>query len=243
MFEGVLSRREAGRQSRRRLVTLPAALVVHGAAVAAVAAAQLWTVESVPEPVIMATLVIESPPPPRGDTPSGQREARPASRRARAPHEAGPVRIPDPVPTAVPASSREDEPAAGVPWGLDDGAAAGDDGRWGADVPGPTPSPVQEPVGPVAIGGDVIAPVLVHRIDPVYPEAARIAHRQGDVVVEAVLDRAGNVTDARVAADEVRFGAGEAALQAIRGWRYRPATCHGSPVSVYLTIRVAFRLN
>jgi protein TonB len=100
-----------------------------------------------------------------------------------------------------------------------------------------------EPVEPPRrIGGDVKAPVAIARSAPPYPEAARKIRIEGVVLVEAVIDEAGNVVDARVLKD-IGMGCGRAAVEAIRTWRYEPATLNGRPVSVYLEVRVSFRLH
>jgi protein TonB len=86
--------------------------------------------------------------------------------------------------------------------------------------------------------------VLVDRVLPVYPEAARRARVQGIVVVEAVIDRDGAVAEVRVVADTTRFGGcAEAALRAVRAWRYRPAQLDGRPVAVRMTVTVTFSLT
>jgi protein TonB len=92
------------------------------------------------------------------------------------------------------------------------------------------------------VGGDVRAPVAISRPAPRYPEVARKARIEGTVLVEAIIDQVGSVVDARVLND-IGMGCGQAALDAIRGWRYEPATLNGRPVSVYLEVRVSFQLH
>jgi protein TonB len=75
-----------------------------------------------------------------------------------------------------------------------------------------------------------------------YPELARRMRIQGVVRLEAVIDEHGNVVDARVL-DDIGMGCGQAAVEAIRTWRYEPATLNGRPVSVYLEVRVSFQLR
>jgi protein TonB len=85
-------------------------------------------------------------------------------------------------------------------------------------------------------------PISVLRTAPVYPEIARHRRHEGVVIIEAVINRQGSVVDARVLKDP-GFGMAEAALAAIRNWRYEPATLDGRPVSVYLTVTVSFQLR
>lgn len=85
-------------------------------------------------------------------------------------------------------------------------------------------------------------PVAIDRVEPRYPEAARQARLTGVVILEAVIDRNGNVVDARVLRD-IGLGCGSAALQAVRQWRYQPAIRNGRRIAVYLTVTVRFELN
>jgi protein TonB len=119
--------------------------------------------------------------------------------------------------------------AGGIPGGVPGGVVGG--------VPGGV---VDEP--PIRIGGEVVPPELVTRVQPVYPEIARKARVQGVVIVEAIIDKLGNVTDARVLRG-LPMGVSEAATAAIQKWKYKPATLNGRPVSVYLTVTVTFTLQ
>lgn len=88
----------------------------------------------------------------------------------------------------------------------------------------------------------VIPPVLVSRIEPTYPEAARKLHLEGIVVLQAVIDISGRVDDLRVVKS-----AGElldaAAIAAVEKWMYKPATLNGRTVKVYLAVTVDFKLH
>jgi len=96
--------------------------------------------------------------------------------------------------------------------------------------------------GPFLPGGDVTAPQLLHRVEPLYPETARKLRREGVVTLEAIITAAGFVEEARVAgsADPLLD---EAALRAVRQWRYRAGSLNGRPVPVILTVRVSFKLH
>src|SRR2546422_4927256 len=60
------------------------------------------------------------------------------------------------------------------------------------------PTQSSNPDEPLRVGGDVKAPVLISKVDPLYPDEARKAKIQGMVVIEAVISAEGDVTDARV---------------------------------------------
>jgi TonB family protein len=71
---------------------------------------------------------------------------------------------------------------------------------------------------------------------------ARRARLQGVVVVRAVIDEQGAVVDATVLKG-LPMGLNESALNAVKGWRYQPATLGGAPVKVTYNIAVNFRLQ
>ena len=94
---------------------------------------------------------------------------------------------------------------------------------------------------PVEVGGDVRPPVLVSKVEPRYPLKARAARVQGVVMIEGIVDIDGSVQDAQVVRSASPLLDDEA-LQAVLSWRYQPATIHGRPVPVYLTVTVSFHL-
>jgi len=95
---------------------------------------------------------------------------------------------------------------------------------------------------PVPVGGNVKAPIAVIRVDPVYTEVARRARVEGIVIIEAVIDRQGNVTEARVL-KPLPLGLDAAALQAVKQWKFRPGTLDGQPIPVYYNLTVNFRIE
>jgi len=82
---------------------------------------------------------------------------------------------------------------------------------------------------------------LIHNVRPVYPELAKQAHIQGTVRLAALIDEDGVV-------DRLRLISGhpflvKAAFDAVKQWRYRPATYHGVPMAVVTMIDVSFSLG
>ena len=98
------------------------------------------------------------------------------------------------------------------------------------------------PAGPVRSGGPVTSPVVLERVRPVYPTMARNAHLQGSVVLEAVIRRDGTVGEIRVVRG-MRMGCTEAAIEALRHWRFQPGEYHGVPADVYFELTVEFILG
>jgi len=111
---------------------------------------------------------------------------------------------------------------------------------------GPPPVPVRpadppRPSGPVRVAELPVTPRKIGDLRPVYPEIARAAHKEGTVIMEAVLDTTGRVTQLRVIQSVPLLD--QAALDAVRQWRYTPSFYGGQPVSVLMTITVRFTLQ
>ncbi len=85
-------------------------------------------------------------------------------------------------------------------------------------------------------------PRLVLRVEPAYPDAARIARIQGPVVLEAIITTEGRVEELRVLTSPSAL-LSESALSAVGRWRYLPATLNRRPVRVFLTVTVEFKLH
>jgi len=91
---------------------------------------------------------------------------------------------------------------------------------------------------PLRIGGQTKAPTRTYYVAPEYPQEAKAARVSGIVIVEAVIGRDGTVTDAKVIRSIALLD--EAALAAVRQWRYTPTTLNGNPVPVIMTATVNF---
>jgi protein TonB len=93
----------------------------------------------------------------------------------------------------------------------------------------------------VRAGGDVQAPVRLRGVLPEYPPLAQQIGLEGVVIIECRVDRDGGVADARVLRGHPLLN--DAALAAVRTWRYRPTLLNGTPVSVIMTVTVRFDLR
>ncbi len=103
-------------------------------------------------------------------------------------------------------------------------------------------SPTEPCPGPLHVGGDITKPVKIFAPQPQYTEIARQARIQGVVIVQAIIDCSGAVTDINVL-KALPMGLTEATVEAISQWRFEPARLNGSPVSVYYNLTVNFRLQ
>ncbi len=113
------------------------------------------------------------------------------------------------------------------------------------DEPGfviPAAPPAPDPVGPIYMSGDVVKPVKIHAPQPHYTEIARKVRVEGTVIVQAIIDEQGEVTNVEVLKG-LSMGLTESAVDTIKTWKFKPATLRGKPVAVYYTLTVTFTLQ
>jgi TonB family protein len=89
--------------------------------------------------------------------------------------------------------------------------------------------------------GDIKPPRLIKQVHPVYPEEARKAGVEGVVILEAKADEQGNIVDARILRSVAPLD--QAALDAVRQWRYEPMVIDGKARKVLFTVTVRFALK
>ena len=106
----------------------------------------------------------------------------------------------------------------------------------------PPPAPGQpDEDGIYTIGGDVPPPAKVQDVRPAFPEAAQAAGLAGVVIAEIVVDETGQVANAHLLQQIPLLE--EAALAAVRQWRFTPVLMNGQPVPVRMTVTVNFTLK
>jgi TonB family protein len=102
------------------------------------------------------------------------------------------------------------------------------------------PSPEE---GPYRVGGGVTRPeILSQGSKPQYTEAARKARISGVVILEAIIDEQGDVTNVRVLKG-LPMGLDQAAVDAVQTWKFKPAMLEGKPVKVYYVLTVNFQVD
>jgi protein TonB len=177
-----------------------------------------------------------------------------------------PVDIQMPKPRVAPPARKSDRPAVSVnaaplvaPTGLTeetgregeassppDDSVIGVAGGPPSEIPGvgiasvpPPPPPV--PIRPVRLHTGMKAPVKTTHVAPLYPVVARQTHIEGVVILEAVLDDQGRVESVRVLRSIPMLD--QAAVDAVRQWRFTPALLNGQAVPVVMTVTVNFTLR
>ena len=107
-----------------------------------------------------------------------------------------------------------------------------------------SPNRFAAPAGAVSQPGcmNPIRGPKVKDVAPVYPQIAKIAHVQGIVATDALIDTTGSFKNLRV----VRTASpllNQATLDALKTWQYEPATCGGNPVQSEMLLETSFELR
>jgi TonB family protein len=92
------------------------------------------------------------------------------------------------------------------------------------------------------VGGDVEAPHLITKVQPVYPESARTAGVSGTVILHAIIGMDGKPLSLRVMNSQVDPDLARSAVEAVSQWRYSPTLLNGEPIEVDTTVMVNFSL-
>lgn len=246
MFEESLVSSRLQKEPRRRKTFASVAFLVHAVFFLAMLFFQYWNVDALPEPPVRFAFftAMQAPPPPPPVRLIAPKPAEPAA--AQPPAAQPPAQpMPEPMaaapfpvqPTDVPAAApeRNDGPAGGPsagsgPVGIPgDGPGTGGGSEVGLDKV-------------LTVGGAVTRPVGIFQPQPRYTETARKVRLQGAVILEAIIDREGRVSDLRMIKG-LGLGLTDEAVKTVKQWKFEPATLNGQPVAVYYTLTIYFRLQ
>jgi protein TonB len=103
------------------------------------------------------------------------------------------------------------------------------------------PPPPPRPKDPVRVGGRISPPTKLTHVNPIYPPIPLAAKKEGLVILEALIGEDGAVRDVRVLRSAPLFD--EAAIIAVRQWRFSPTLLNGEPVPLVMTVTVGFTLE
>src|SRR5687768_13592068 len=252
MFEAV---NPPARSRREQFVTLAVSIVAHLAVVGVLLILPLlYFADQLPTPPDMMAFVVEAaPPPPPPPPPPAVAPQKPQPVKQNVPQTptAQPV-VANPAPVEAP--SQVTAPAAlpdvpvrelaglegGVAGGIAGGVAGGVPTMPAPPPPPPPPPAPPAPTKPVRIGGAIAEPRLVHRVQPVYPQIAINARKEGVVILEATVGPEGAVRQVRVLRSEPLLD--QAAADAVKQWRYAPLQLNGQAHPFILTVTVSFSL-
>ena len=229
--------------------TVAVSMVLHSVLIAAMVLIPVLIDQSLPAPgegvhaFFVPPAAVAPPPPPPPPPAAGARVPR---RAPAAPRPAEPPKFVAPI--DAPAAT---DPKEGLDLGLEGGVPGGVVGGVEGGVEGGVPGGVvggligglpaeAPPPTVVRIGGSIVAPKLVRQVKPAYPSVATQARVRGLVILEAQVDVHGAVKSLKVLRGPPLLE--EAAMEAVRQWRYQPLLLNGEPREFILTVTVVFNL-
>lgn len=230
--------------AKRNPWAIAAALTLELLLLAVLVIAPLYRTETLPIGETVTRLYLQ-PPPAAGATATKTQAPRPPQTSTNAPAK---PKIPTPVritPEAAPATPAK--PTESVLGGIPGGVAGGiPGGVVGGIVPATrTPIPVKAPeVAPVRrirVAARVAEANLVHDVPPQYPPDAGRARIEGSVVLIAVIGEDGTVKEVRVESGLPLLA--QAAMDAVKQWRYKPYLVDGQPVEIDSRITINFTMT
>ena len=238
LFGDIVVRPPSARSRRSSVVVF--SVVAHAAALVALVIVPLFAADTLPTPkrVIdyflpsdIVPVVVPAIPHP---TTTAHRDLQPPS-----PTMTPGMPAPIDAPTGI---SREDPLTAGSagigsgapPIGVVEGPPS--EGLWRTEPP-----PAPPPQAPIHWHSGIRVPQKIVDVAPVYPRFARDARAQGIVIIEATIDARGNVVAARVTKSVNLLD--QAALDAVRQWKFSPTLLNGVPVPIIMTVTVRFILQ
>jgi TonB family protein len=169
-------------------------------------------------------------------------------------HPQGPAKLPEimvqppSIPVHVQESPSDGAPEIGSGHGFGPANLPGSGSGPGDFLPGgsnsgpaiPIPPPAK-PEKPRPMSEGVMEAALIHKVQPQYPAAARLMHLQGTVRLRAIIGKDGSVSELEVLSGNPLLA--QAAVAAVREWRYRPTRLNNETVEVATYITVNFILD
>lgn len=245
MFEEMVVSSPAGKKTNKPW-TVVISMIFQVAFLAILILIPLIYTEALPK-TMMATMLTAPPPPPPPPPPPAPAQIVRVKPQVHL-MDAGKLMAPKVIPKDIKIIKEEAEPdpgamgaVGGVPGGVAGGQMGGVIGGVIGGMGGAPPPPRPKQSGPVRVGGNVQAARIVNRVQPVYPPLARQTRISGTVRLHAIIGKDGTVQQLEVISGHPLLQ--QAALDAVRQWRYQPTLLNGEPVDVDTTIDVIFSLN
>ena len=118
-------------------------------------------------------------------------------------------------------------------------SAAGD--KTIAGLVGNTPLPMPKRAPEILkVSQGITEGMLLTRVKPIYPPQAVQMHKQGMVLLSANISKNGSISDTKLIKGDPILA--QAALTAVKQWKYKPYTLNGQPIDVQTQIAVNFKL-
>jgi protein TonB len=154
----------------------------------------------------------------------------------------GALRTPSKIPKKVQMIKEEEvQPNTGVTGGVVGGVPGGSAGGViGGIIGSAAPPPKVATPQKLRVSSGVADGLKIHDVQPAYPQMARIAHIQGDVTLQATISKSGVIENLHAVSGHPILI--QAAMDAVRQWKYKPYILNGEPVEVETTVTVKFHM-
>ena len=236
MFEDSLM--ESGNRIKRKKFWSFVAFLLNAAALLALVIWPLLHPEALPRQMMATLMVAPSPPPappPVAQAPRVQAKAENLMSEFRAPSR---------IPTAIKQVNEAAIPPSMGVQGME-GLSSVIPGGIGSVINdmGTRQPTVARPKAPdsLKVSWGVMAGNLLVKTLPQYPAIPKAARIQGTVVLQATISKSGSIENLRAISGPPMLQ--QAAMDAVRSWRYKPYLLNGEPVEVETTINVVFHLG
>jgi len=241
MFEDSLIE-SGGKLTTKRGRTTTFSFVLQAIIIGVMILIPLMFTEALPKTQLMTFLVAPPPPPPPPPPPAAVVKVKPVETDI----VNNQLRTPTKIPKKVEMIKEEDAPPpqmAGVVGGVPGGVPGGQMGGVIGGIISSTPVAVPKvAVQRVRISQGVTQGMVLRRVQPAYPQMAKIARVQGAVVLAAIIGKDGTIQNLHVVSTASPL-LNQAAIDAVKQWRYRPYILNGEPVEVDTTVTVNFTLS
>jgi periplasmic protein TonB len=201
----------------------------------------LMFTEALPKAMTMTFLAAPPPPPPPPPPPAAVKIVKVVETDIVNNQLRTPTKIPQKVQII-----KEDEapPSTGVVGGVPGGVPGGQMSGVIGGIISSTPVAVPKIATPtrIRVSSGVTQGLLVRKVEPTYPQMAKIARVQGAVLLAALIGKDGTIQNLHVVSTASPL-LNQAALDAVKQWKYKPYILNGEPVEVDTNITVNFTLS
>ena len=241
MFEDSLI--ESGnRLKTKRGRTTTTAFIIEAIVVGVLVLIPLLFTEALPKAQLMMALVAPPPPPPPPPPPAEVHVVK----KVETDIVNGQLRTPTKIPKKIEIVKEEEAPppqVSGVVGGIPGGVPGGTMGGVMGSIIGASNAPIPKMQTPqrVRVSQGVVSGLKIRDVKPTYPAIAKTARVQGNVVLQASISKEGAIEHLQVVSGPPLLI--QAAVDAVKQWRYRPYILNGEPVEVETTVTVQFTLS
>ncbi|MGD0215133.1 MAG: TonB family protein [Terriglobales bacterium] len=244
MFEDSLIESGNRFKAKRRLSTTILSFVLQVFLIGILILIPLIYTDALPKSMTMTFLVAPPPPPPPPPPPAAApvKVVKMVSEVVN-----GQLRTPTKIPEKVQMIKEEEAPpdlgAGGVPGGVPGGIPGGSAGGVIGGIISSTHVDVPKVATPqrVRVSSGVSTGLLIRKVSPTYPQLAKQARIQGQVVLQAEISKDGTITNLQLISGHPMLA--PAAIEAVKQWRYKPYLLNGEPVAVETQVIVNFSLS